>query len=1047
MFINMATLQEWTRLSLALTTIFLLLNTDGANGQVEYSIRLVGGSSYLEGRVEVYVDGSWGTVCDDNWDLSDATVVCRQLGYGNALYARSAAYFGRGSGPIKYDEVNCLGDESMLHLCPLLTIDDCGHYEDAGVVCSAPSPTLSSNSSIIRLVGSADTFQGRVEVYVDGAWGTVCDDEWDINDASVVCRQLGYTGAISAPGSASFGAGSVPIALDNVRCTGRESRLQDCESASTNDCNHNKDAGVVCAMEYSIRLVGGSNYLEGRVEVYLDGSWGTVCDDLWDLSDATVVCRQLGYGNALYARLSASFGQGSGPIKFDDVNCQGDESMLHLCQFSSTNNCRHHEDAGVVCSAPSPTLSSNSSIRLVGSGDPFRGRVEVYVDGAWGTVCDDEWDINDASVVCRQLGYTGAISAPGSASFGAGSVPIALDNVRCTGRESRLQDCESASTNNCNHNKDAGVVCASTILIRLVGGTSIREGRVEVLLNGDWGTVCDDGWGLTDAKVVCRQLGFAGALSAHSLAHFGQGTVPIAMDDVQCTGSESRLTDCSFQTSHNCDHHEDAGVICIEAGFAIRLVGGSSETQGRVEVYLNGIWGTICDDGWGLDDARVVCRQLGYSNAIRAVSSARFGQGSGDIFFNDVACTGSETSLLDCVKSTVNNCGHGEDAGVICGTSGSDTSTIRLADGYSALDGRVEVYIGGLWGTVCDDDWDLADATVVCRQLGYGDALTAPGEAFYGPGTGSIVFDEVNCRGTELTIQDCAYSTIDNCQHGEDASVSCSSSFAAYEFGKVRLVEGNSKYDGYVEIYYKQQWGTICNDQWDKTDADVVCKELGHEFAISTSDASEYDTGRSSTKPIWLDDVFCGGSETRLVYCNHGQWDSNYCSHGEDVWVKCNGAPGLVSGTTIGLVCGLVGSCILLCVCCILCCCKSKKGPANSTTAVPTGGSDPGAPPVVHYHPPQQYIHQPSQPMQPSAHQLSDAEAPPPTYELVISQPTKFPLVTGAVFEIPQQPSDPAYPPAPLPPGQNPPSAPNPAVPQPQVISNPMYLDADDVIT
>lgn len=100
-------------------------------------IRLVGGSSFLEGRVEVDVGGSWGTVCDDYWDTADATVVCAQLGYGteNAT-ARSSAYFGQGSGPIHLDNVTCNGSESRLIDCSHISIHNCGHHKDAGVTCS-----------------------------------------------------------------------------------------------------------------------------------------------------------------------------------------------------------------------------------------------------------------------------------------------------------------------------------------------------------------------------------------------------------------------------------------------------------------------------------------------------------------------------------------------------------------------------------------------------------------------------------------------------------------------------------------------------------------------------------------------------------------------------------------------------------------------------------------------------------------------------------------------------------------------------------------------
>ena len=95
--------------------------------------------------------------------------------------------------------------------------------------------------------------------------------------------------------------------------------------------------------------------------------------------------------------------------------------------------------------------------------------------------------------------------------------------------------------------------------------------------------------------------------------------------------------------------------------------------------------------------------------------------------------------------------------------------------------GRVEVYarIDGeniaQWGTVCDDNWDIQDARVVCRQLGYPDAVAAPLFAHYGEGTGPILLDEVECLGTELDLFTCLQNEVGDhdCNHSEDASAEC----------------------------------------------------------------------------------------------------------------------------------------------------------------------------------------------------------------------------------------------------------------------------------
>ena len=99
---------------------------------------------------------------------------------------------------------------------------------------------------------------------------------------------------------------------------------------------------------------------------------------------------------------------------------------------------------------------------------------------------------------------------------------------------------------------------------QLIGGTTTRQGRVEIWYNSQWNTVCDDSWDINDATVVCQQLGYRGAVTAHQSAHFGQGSGQILLDDLRCTGREASLLECSHSgiNVHNCGHSEDASVTC-----------------------------------------------------------------------------------------------------------------------------------------------------------------------------------------------------------------------------------------------------------------------------------------------------------------------------------------------------------------------------------------------------------------------------------------------------------------------------------------------------
>ena len=120
------------------------------------------------------------------------------------------------------------------------------------------------------------------------------------------------------------------------------------------------------------------------------------------------------------------------------------------------------------------------------------------------------------------------------------------------------------------------LTCYSYLLYAgLVGGTFVYEGRVEIFRDNSWTTVCDDGWSDVDADVFCHQIGYPGAEFSYGLAEFEEGSGTIQIRNVACTGTETDIRDCPFDTNANtlCSHSEDAGVRCLrnisKAGYCI----------------------------------------------------------------------------------------------------------------------------------------------------------------------------------------------------------------------------------------------------------------------------------------------------------------------------------------------------------------------------------------------------------------------------------------------------------------------------------------------
>uniref|UniRef100_H2ZY69 SRCR domain-containing protein n=1 Tax=Latimeria chalumnae TaxID=7897 RepID=H2ZY69_LATCH len=661
----------------------------------KYSLKLtlVNGSSLCAGRLELIFEPQKSTLSDKRLDVHGAEVACQQLHCGSVASIRGKSYFGKGAGLVWNNKISCSGSETFLWQCNFTYRDvwRFDHSSDIGLFCSKHRAP--------RLVGGADACSGRVEIQYGETWGAVCDRNWDIHDADVVCRQLKCGFALSAPGGATFGEGTGPIWGDRVDCQGNESILWECPFTPQRpqNCTHKNDAAVICSGRGGPRLVDGESRCSGRVEILHGNTWGSVCDQYLDIEDANVICDHLSCGVAISTPRGAHFGKGDGLIWRDSFHCRGNESRLWECPTTwDQQSCGNNNTAGVICSGscnqsekltPLSSLTSskaprgkilkseskfisgeNWQLRLSNGGSRCDGRLEVFYNGTWGRVLDDSWDLNDADVICRQLDCGSALQAYNSSQYGHGAGPVWVTGVECLGNESALHHCNRLPTGQSDTSDDVGLLCSEHLKLRLVGHGVHCSGRVEVYYNGSWGTVCDDQWDLSDAEVVCKQLGCGHAITATMLATFGEGTGPVWLDDMQCRGNESLLWECPLVEwgRHNCKHREDAGVVCSEFK-ELKLVSDRHDCAGRVEVFYNGTWGSVCSNNMRDVTIGVICRQMGCGNT--GILDKQFGEeGSGPKWLDSINCFGYESVLWQCPSLPwgQNKCIQGEVAQIAC---------------------------------------------------------------------------------------------------------------------------------------------------------------------------------------------------------------------------------------------------------------------------------------------------------------------------------------------------------------------------------------------
>ncbi|WAR24040.1 NETR-like protein, partial [Mya arenaria] len=296
------------------------------------------------------------------------------------------------------------------------------------------------------------------------------------------------------------------------------------------------------------RIINGTSPYIGRAEIKVNGTWGTMCDRYFDNDANSQFCKMLGLKAADVYR-NARYGEGSGPVFIDELFCYSNTASLSMCRYLAYNRCSHQSDVSVACYGPRLNVSD---VRLVNGTGPDDGRAELLVDGKWGTICDDSFDITDTEAFCAMLGknYNGSILYADCSYYKkyVGVLELTCDNV--TKKWITNGECQEYR------------FPLDVADIRLVNGSVPGSGRVELKSMNTWGTICGDGFDMDAANVICKMLGFPPAKTLYRSAHFGPGFGPIFVDDLACDASAKHINNCSYITEDNCNHNNDISVVC-----------------------------------------------------------------------------------------------------------------------------------------------------------------------------------------------------------------------------------------------------------------------------------------------------------------------------------------------------------------------------------------------------------------------------------------------------------------------------------------------------
>ncbi|XP_051805676.1 scavenger receptor cysteine-rich type 1 protein M130-like [Acanthochromis polyacanthus] len=534
-------------------------------------------------------------------------------------------------------------------------------------------------SDSVRLENQTHLCSGRLQVKWNQVWSSVCSDGFDLQDAEVVCRELDCGSPSGFKGKLY---GEAPEWSPEFRCGGHESALLQCEHSDRNTCSPGTSVTLTCSGPDWLRLVEGSGRCDGTLEVRNWDEWRPVDDLYWDLCSLDVISANIEPSHLL-----------SPPA--DSVRLQ---FGTHLCS----------------------------------------GSLEVKWNQVWSSVCSDGFDLQDAEVVCRELGCGSPSGFKGKLYEEARK---GIPEFRCGGHESALLQCERSDRDTCSPGTAVTLTCSDPDDVRLEGGASRCAGRLEMKHDGVWRAmkIQNPDWNLNLAAVICGRLDCGPAVSAVNRPEYSQ-------EDAWWISPYCPLS--ALKQCLTVNHSQISDSLEVTCSDSVRLVGGTHLCSGRLQVKWNQVWSSVCSDGFDLQDAEVVCRELDCGSPSGFKGKL---YGEAPEWSPEFRCGGHESALLQCEHSDRNTCSPGTAVTLTC------SDHVRLVGNSSTCAGELQMKVRGEWRPVLDEDYywnqNWTSASAVCSQLGCGSIVTRNIEE-----TGSkrpVWYIKSSCFQSAVSLQDC----------------------------------------------------------------------------------------------------------------------------------------------------------------------------------------------------------------------------------------------------------------------------------------------------